>query len=135
MKCSHDQNVQEFINKKVIESCSWIRKSTAATRQKKERPEVAADRMQPHMLTGNENNPRSNRNVKPMKQRLTCRNIFKSKQRLGRQANQPFQVAVSDSKASNKFANRYEVVKQQDRCCSTPTCSIDNTSKSKHIFG
>jgi hypothetical protein len=79
MKCSHDQNVQEFLDKKVIESYSWIRKSTAATRQKKERPEVAADRMQPHMLTGNENNARSNRNVKPMKQRLTWRNIFKSK--------------------------------------------------------
>jgi hypothetical protein len=58
-------------NKKVIESCSWIRKSAAATRQKKERPEVAADRMQPHMLTGYENNARRNRNVKPMKQRLT----------------------------------------------------------------
>ena len=57
--------------KNLIANKKVIRKSAAATRQKKERPEVAADRMQPHMLTGNKNNPRSNRNVKPMKQRLT----------------------------------------------------------------
>ena len=32
----------------------------------KERLRGAADRMQPHILTDDENNPHSNRNIKPM---------------------------------------------------------------------
>ena len=42
-------------------------------------------------------------------------------------------IKLSSCKKDVVQQQHVQVLKQQDRCCSTPTCSIDNTSKNTFL--